>query len=245
MGWSLTGSPRCLSVLARGGGGAAGPAHASQAAGRECSLPTQPQVSRNTQKHQPSPEGHSSPREAPPHSRASRILRRQPQREGPSSSCTSVGSGAPPTSRSRSEMETVNILASMGGCGDRVSGLFFTLLMAIKAVLVVTVTVLVAVMVVVAVVVAVVSAVDSSPTAVEEARTEGQHGLTSAPDLPGTLAPRPVSLFRGPRLAPLLRVFDPGPSLPRHEDLARAQSMRPQGPGSWGAPRGQHLRFSV
>lgn len=226
-------------------GGAAGPAHASQAAGRECSLPTQPQVSRNTQKHRPSPEGHSSPREAPPHSRASRILRRQPQREGPSSSCTSVGSGAPPTSRSRSEMETVNIPASMGGCGDRVSGLFFTLLMAIKAVLVVTVTVLVAVMVVVAVVVAVVSAVDSSPRAVEEARTEGQHGLTSAPDLPGTLAPRPVSLFRGPRLAPLLRVFDPGPSLPRHEDLARAQSMRPQGPGSWGAPRGQRLRFSV
>lgn len=142
-------------------------------------------------------------------------------------------------------METVNIPASMGGCGDRVSGLFFTLLMAIKAVLVVTVTVLVAVMVVVAVVVAVVSAVDSSPRAVEEARTEGQHGLTSAPDLPGTLAPRPVSLFRGPRLAPLLRVFDPGPSLPRHEDLARAQSMRPQGPGSWGAPRGQRLRFSV
>lgn len=138
-------------------------------------------------------------------------------------------------------METVNILASMGGCGDRVSGLFFTLLMAIKAVLVVTVTVLVAVMVVVAVV----SAVYSSPRAVEEARTEGQHGLTSAPDLPGTLAPRPVSLFRGPRLAPLLRVFDPGPSLPRHEDLARAQSMRPQGPGSWGAPRGQRLRFSV
>lgn len=142
-------------------------------------------------------------------------------------------------------METVNIPASMGGCGDRVSGLFFTLLMAIKAVLVVTVTVLVAVMVVVAVVVAVVSAVYSSPRAVEEARTEGQRGLTSALDLPGTLAPRPVSLFRGPRLAPLLRVFDPGPSLPRHEDLARAQSMRPQGPGSWGAPRGQHLRFSV
>lgn len=141
-------------------------------------------------------------------------------------------------------METVNILASMGGCGDRVSGLFFTLLMAIKAVLVVTVTVLVAVMVVVAVVVAVVSWY-SSPRAVEEARTEGQRGLTSAPDLPGTLAPRPVSLFRGPRLAPLLRVFDPGPSLPRHEDLARAQSMRPQGPGSWGAPRGQRLRFSV